>query len=215
VNDMAKKVMNLEPGDIGDIGKGVAGAAAIAGIAWKVVLPLWRWLLNWGRMGKRIEEIMVVIQRELEPNGSPMAHKVSEISAVVKVLMAKDKLSFESSLIPSYQCDQKGDCIAVNPAWCKLFGVTEHNMLGHGWLDVIFGAEERSRVLKNWMASVRDQYPHRENYVAINRSTGRTMRCESATVTYTDAHGNPLMYFGQIKLKDQNYGDKYEEAKTS
>ena len=187
------------------IAKATAALTVIGAFCWKVVTPLLKWFNNWSRTGKRIEELVTFIHRELKPNGMPICDKIADIQGAVKILMMKENLRFENSPIPSYECDKTGACIQVNPAWIHLFGVEEKDMHGNGWLDVIESGPERDRVLHNWETSVKNRFPHREKYRATNRKTGETLWCESSTITYTDKLGEPILYFGTIKQFGPNW----------
>lgn len=171
-------------------GKVLVTIAAAWAVVVKVFRPLGKWFLDQVRMGARIDALVTPI---------------TEIRAQVMILTAREQLKFENSPIPSYECDSSGSCIAVNPAWCKLFGVSEHHMLGNGWLDVIADPEERERVLENWQSSVNNRYPHRERYRARNSATGETLWCESATVECTDKNRQPILYCGTIKQLGPNW----------
>ena len=185
--------------------KVVVGLAAVWAIIWKIFAPLCRWVRNWLAIPGRIESLAVVINTQLKPNGLPICEKIADIKAHVLVLTAREQLRFENSPIPGYECDPAGACVAVNPAWCKLFGVTETHMLGNGWLDVIADPEERERVMDNWQHSVKNRYPHREKYRARNLQTGEELWCESATVECIDKLHNTLLYCGTIAQKGPDW----------
>lgn len=163
----------------------LAAMTAIWAFIWKIGCPCARWVRRQLQIGSRVEQIFLALD---------------DIRGSIWTLTARAQLSFENSPIPSYECDKHGDCIAVNPAWCKLFGVSEHHMLGNGWLDVIEN-EDRERVMENWRNSITNRLPHRESYRAVNRQTGAIIQCESSTVSFADSSGNPTIYFGTISLK--------------
>lgn len=181
------------------VAKFCAAITAVALFVWKIMKPLVIWFRNWKSAGSRIDKMCAIIERELKPNGIPIADKIADIKRHVQILTAREQLRFENSPIPTYECDAQGQCIAVNPAWCELFGVSEHGMLGNGWLDVIADPEERERVLANWTESVKSRYPHREKYTARNKRTGELIKCESATIECAAKDGKPLLYIGTVK----------------
>lgn len=186
MNAILPKAMNLDidADRVESWGKVLLTIAAAWALLVKVCKPLCKWFKDQIHMGARIDAL-------LQP--------ISDIRSQVMILTAREQLKFENSPIPSYECDSTGACIAVNPAWCKLFGVTEHNMLGNGWLDVIADPQERERVYEDWQSSVKNRYPHRERYRGRNYSTGETVWCESATVECTDKNRVPILYCGTIK----------------
>ena len=185
----------------------LAALTAIWAFLWKIGCPCWRWIRAQIAVGSKVDALHAMLTRELKPNGTPICEKVTEIQSSLRVLTLRWRLQFENSGIPSYECDKEGNCIAVNPAWCKLFGVTEHHMLGNGWLDVIEAGPERDRVMDNWRESVTNRLPHRERYKGVNRQTGETIFCESSTVSFSDHYGVPIMYFGTITIKGENWKD--------
>lgn len=195
--------MNIEIDDkIEIVAKIIAGLTAIWAFLWKIGHPCWKWIRAQIAVGSKVDALHAMLTRELKPNGTPICDKVAEIQGHIRILTVREQLRFENSPIPSYECDKDGNCIAVNPAWCKLFGVTEHHMLGNGWLDVIETGPERERVMENWRDSVVNRLPHREKYRGINRTTGKILFCESSTVSFSDKHNNPILYFGTISVTD-------------
>lgn len=178
----------------------IAACTAIWAFLWKLGVPLCRWFKAQLQVGDKVQALHEMLIRELKPNGTPICDKLAEIQDNIRIITVRERLRFENSPIPSYECDRDGNCIAVNPAWCKLFGVTEHHMLGNGWLDVIEVGPERDRVMGNWRDAVLNRLPHREYYKGINRMTGELFECESSTVSFLDAHDVPIMYFGTINV---------------
>jgi PAS domain S-box-containing protein len=197
--------MDIDPEKIESGAKVIVTLAAAYAVIWKICHPACKWFRNWLKTGERISSLVETINRELKPNGTPVCDKIAEIRSHVMLLSAREQLRFENSPIPSYECDKNGNCVAVNPAWCKLFGVTDTHMLGNGWLDVISDPEERERVLENWQSSVKNRYPHRERYQAKNSQTGDVIWCESTTIEVMDKNQVTLLYCGTIKVCAPNW----------
>jgi len=191
--------MNIDQDRVESFAKFLAALTAVALFFWKLVCPVIKWLKEWASTGTKVDALHKLITTELKPNGIPVADKIAAIHTSVQIIGARQQLAFENSPIPTYECNAEGQCIAVNPAWCELFGVTEHGMLGNGWLSVILDPDERERVLGNWQESVKNRYPHREKYRATNKRTGAILQCESATIECADKTGKTLLYVGTIK----------------
>jgi PAS domain-containing protein len=59
----------------------------------------------------------------------------------------------EAALVPMWKANEKGQCVFVNEAFCRLFEKEKHELLGDGWLSVI-ADNDLDRFLKLWRGAV-------------------------------------------------------------
>lgn len=85
--------------------------------------------------------------------------------------------------IPIFEADGNGSFTYLNPAYCKLAGMTWEAMLGDGWTRCI-DPDDRDRVLKFWENSVVNGTPFSCLYSVHNASDG--------SVVEIQANANPL-----------------------
>ena len=70
---------------------------------------------------------------------------------------------FKSSLIGIFVTDVDDRCTYTNPTYRQISGQTDEESSGRGWSAAIH-PEDRARVSEEWLASVRDQTPHRSEH---------------------------------------------------
>lgn len=88
--------------------------------------------------------------------------KLLELRLSIRQLKeAKEKIATSNMLFRSmtenapvgiYQTNAEGKGVYVNPQWCEIAGVTEHEALVKGWAYTIF-PEDRAKVLRIWNKS--------------------------------------------------------------
>ncbi|WP_156842516.1 PAS domain S-box protein [Novosphingobium aquimarinum] len=74
-----------------------------------------------------------------------------------------------------------GACSYVNPAWCRMAGLTEDEALGHGWHKAIH-PDDAKRLVTDWGQAVQDG--------ALYRGEFRWLH-QNGTVTWVDAIAKP------------------------
>ena len=107
---------------------------------------------------------------------------------------------------PIYECspDDGGGCIFANEHLCDLFGLSEEDMLGNGWIEGI-EPEERERVYTIWTSAVEKKIPYECSYTIRNVKTGK--RFNATTRALPLHHDEKLIgYLGIFS--------KIEEIKT-
>lgn len=73
---------------------------------------------------------------------------------------------------PIYECEPSGECIFANEHLCDIFGLSEADMLGNGWIEGIT-PNERERVYTIWKSAVEKKIPYECSYTIRNVKTGK------------------------------------------
>lgn len=95
--------------------------------------------------GKKLQQITIDLQRRMT-----MAESLSRAK--------------EAHLqLAMYVCDSSGGCISANRTLCDLFGMSEQNMLGSGWMQAI-EPEERINCDIAWKSSIQRRIPYAHQY---------------------------------------------------
>ena len=93
---------------------------------------------------------LVEISAELKPNGgSSMKDILVKTHSNVKYILSERDAEFQLSKNAMFRNNGEGYCIAVNKMLTDLFGATEQQMLGLGWVNFIIESD-RSRVKSEW-----------------------------------------------------------------
>ena len=97
-----------------------------------------------------ISEKLEKVSKELQPNGGgSIKDQVKQIANDVKIIRVERDATFYLSKEPMIKTDGEGHCISANYAICNLFGISQNEMLGLGWLNSI-QESDRARVKQEW-----------------------------------------------------------------
>jgi PAS domain S-box-containing protein len=76
-----------------------------------------------------------------------------------------------AEMIPAgiYLTDSSGHCLYVNPAWCRMAGLTNEESIGNGWINAIH-KEDRTKITSEWDSFVRGEIPWESEYRFVDSS---------------------------------------------
>src|SRR5690606_19694785 len=86
-----------------------------------------------------------------------------------------------------FRTDTLGMCLAVNPRWCQLSGLTEEESLGLGWMTAVH-PEDRARVAAEQAAHLQARTPMHIEFRLL-RPDGSVIWVLSRTVGSVDGDG--------------------------
>lgn len=93
---------------------------------------------------------LIDISAELKPNGGgSMKDILVKTHNNVKYILSERDAEFQLSKNAMFRNDGEGYCIAVNKMLTDLFGATEQQMLGLGWVNFIIESD-RNRAKTEW-----------------------------------------------------------------
>jgi len=108
--------------------------------------------------------------------------------------------------------DQNGNCIYVNPAWCRMAGITCDEALGEGWLKAIH-KEDLGRLISEWKIFMRGE-SHWDSEYRFMDATGKITWVYGTATLLKGRDGSVEQIIGLII--NMNERKKYEnELKES
>lgn len=150
------------------------------------------------RMDKQDKEL-AFIRSELTFNGGgstkDFAKNSYELAAISNV---RAKHIIMINPVPMYECDKEGKCILANTALCELFGLSEQEMLGNGWLSAI-APEDRQQCWEHFQHSIKLDIPYEWNYTVVNYKTHKRLRCKTEVTVLRDVKGKPILFQGYVE----------------
>ena len=111
------------------------------------------------------------VSKELKPNGGgSIKDQVRQIAIDVKTICVERDATFLLSKEPMFKNDERGYCILANNALCQLYGVSQEQMLGLGWLNYII-EEDKERIKEEWINVIETGTEISSYYTIINQVT--------------------------------------------
>ena len=111
------------------------------------------------------------VSKELKPNGGgSIKDQIKQIATDVKTICVERDATFLLSKEPMFKNDDRGYCILANNALCQLYGVSQEQMLGLGWLNYIM-EEDKERIKEEWMNVIETGTEISSYYTIINQVT--------------------------------------------
>lgn len=161
------------------IGGGGFATALIAIIKLYSILKKWHNEAKEKRenLNKAISHIEVIsfqlqeVSKELKPNGGgSIKDQVKQIATDVKTICVERDATFLLSKEPMFKNDEHGYCILANNALCQLYGVSQEQLLGLGWLNYII-EEDKERIKEEWVNVIETGTEIASYYTIINQIT--------------------------------------------
>jgi PAS domain S-box-containing protein len=117
------------------------------------------------------------------------------LQAMISTAVAR--LALNENMTPRWETDAKGQCVWVNEASCRLFGLPREEMLGTRWTQAI-EAGHAPRVMEAFMRAYEsDDYVYHESYSIIVK--GKRIHLSARAVeTIRDEDGIVLAMFGTL-----------------
>ena len=111
------------------------------------------------------------VSKELKPNGGgSIKDQIKQIAIDVKTICVERDATFLLSKEPMFKNDERGYCILANNALCQLYGVSQEQMLGLGWLNYIM-EEDKERIKEEWFNVIETGTEIASYYTIINQVT--------------------------------------------
>lgn len=111
------------------------------------------------------------VSKELKPNGGgSIKDQVKQIATDVKTICVERDATFLLSKEPMFKNDEHGYCILANNALCQLYGVSQEQLLGLGWLNYI-SEEDKERIKEEWLNVIETGTEIASYYTIINQVT--------------------------------------------
>lgn len=142
---------------------------------------------------KKVYELLI-------PNGgSSIADKINRIEAELYISKTRQRLLWSTMDTGYYECNTQGECVFANNKLCEMFGLSQEQMHGNGWLRAI-DERQRPEVHRRWHEAIQARIPYDETYDIINQETGDKKKCRATIFACYNNKQEPLYYFGTVKL---------------
>lgn len=178
----------------------ITGVSAAMVVLWRYVFNPFRTLIS--ALRKHSEGIAHILpllsagrERWPQPLGSgSFLNYIDTLDARVAHNECRTEVILDHSPQPIYECSTDGMCAFANEKLCDLFGISEKDMLGNGWLEGIM-PDERERVHSTWISAVEKQIPYESSYTVRNCKTGEKHRAVTRALPLY--HGDEIVgYLG-------------------
>ena len=93
-----------------------------------------------------------------------------------------------------FRTDASGACNYVNPAWCRIAGLTADQAMGYGWQNAIY-SEDAEWVAERWAAYANGGGEWRESF-RFQWPDGQIFWVDSLAAYERDASGKPMGFIG-------------------
>ncbi len=170
----------------------------------------------------RVKYVQERCETEFDADGKPLRSigTVQDISEYKRAEMTAREneqrfhILAKISPVGIYRSDAQGLCIYVNERWLEMAGMTESQILGENWVQVVH-ADDRERVFQEWAHAVRTQAPfyiecRLQRPATADGSQGRITWVLAQATAEWDATGNIAGYVGTIT--DITQHKRIEEA---
>ena len=107
----------------------------------------------------------------------------------------KSRMKERTSHVGIYLCDPSGACIESSDYLCSMFVMSEHEMIGFGWLSAI-RQSDIFRVNEAWKYAVANRLPYHCEYGLINE--GRQVVTDAVALKADDGK-TILLYVGCVR----------------
>lgn len=150
------------------VGKLIALLATIAGVVWHAGRVAhrraWRPAVVFVSRANDAMVAIETIKQQLGPNGGKsVLDKLMLIDMRTRKSDARQSAIVAAAPIPSFEADNNGKFVAVNRAFETLTGYSAAELVGMGWVNVIYH-HDREQFMKDWGYSVSDKRAFRGEY---------------------------------------------------
>lgn len=140
------------------------------------------------------------VRAELGKVRSSLETDVRRLNESHEYTMIRMRVDVGRSETGSFEMSPTGDMIMANRALCTLFGLSESEMLGRGWL-VSLKSEDRSRVWASLTACITNALPF-DDLLEISPRDGREpVSCHVFALPQLNAERKVVLYCGTVAAK--------------
>ncbi len=174
---------------------------------WKETYKALKFIYKWGTAPvavlKHLDEqdkTLLQIKGQVFPNGGmSMCDRIDRVLVLAKKAERRSLILAENSPIPTFECDETGQCVWVNTALADLFGMDKSDLLGTHWLKAIH-SDDKVRVWNAWQEAIRLRIPYSMEYTIVNQRTGERCRCAAQADIPQLADGHIIFIHGTVRM---------------
>ncbi len=151
------------------------------------------------KMNDTILPVINAVGSEFVKNGgNSIKERIQRIDDMVTLSELRSKMIASNFLtVGAFERDTNGDTTWVNKAICEMFGLTEEEMMGNGWLSGV-AEKERADVWRKWIDHIENNIPYEDEFTVRNHKTGERFRVRVVASTHRTNDHKILGYYGTI-----------------
>ena len=160
-------------------------ASLLGGIVWlwkKLVKPI----INFVKRLEKLEEKLIILE------GTPKSVSYINKKTDVMIYLSSD---------PLFLCNSDGLCILANNAICELFGASENQMKGVGWMNFLH-PDDREKAWYMWKTAIENGSSDIKSYYRIiHGETEEEVEAICHAIIARDDENAVLISIGKISNK--------------
>ena len=143
----------------------------------------------------RLARLVPALRRELRVARERMAlrERDARLSAFQQTQVQFRRVAHEAP-VGLWLTDLSGGCVFANRRWCEMTGLTEDQIRGRAWVDVVH-PEDRDRFVAEWNRAVREGSEFVMDY-RLQTPGGRVTHLKGRSVILKDEAGRVSGYHG-------------------
>lgn len=186
-------ISSIDTDTIGIILKSAAVITAVgvlsAFIYKNIILPVKNLFIQAKSAWSAIQFIMA----DMKPNGgSSLRDAIDRIDRATSMSKERTHALVAALDLPVWESDDRGNCVWASPKLCDLWGLTQDEMKGYGWITGV-AEKDREVVRTEWDRAVREK---RRFSMVYNTVTGTKMLGHSICVK--DGRENVIGHIGVL-----------------
>jgi len=118
---------------------------------------------------------------------------------LVEAIGAKERIRqlYRALDVPIFEADANGWCSYVNPAFCKLTGLSAEEARGEGWAEALH-PEDRTRVFKTWSTAIEGSTDFTALFRMVSVLTGEETEVRASANPLHDGQGQVVGWVGTL-----------------
>ena len=161
-------------------------------------------ILFYKRVYKPCYELLNKIKYEINNNGGKsIKDLVEKINESITKLSAMNDAMLSISEQCIFKCSSDGRCTFANESLCELYGATQEEMMGFGWINFLLQSE-RDDNEKNWKRAIENDSSVSSEYTVVHGITGEKIPCYYKAAIKRDSTGKIVSILGIVHKKNKN-----------
>jgi PAS domain S-box-containing protein len=168
------------------------------------IITFLKW--GWPKIKPIIENINYITADGIHVIKDIEHHLGKEAGKVLKEMISKNRIEvlvdelrlniIENNIgLGIFICNPEGICTYSNKTLAKMFGLSQAEMIGHGWVGPIV---DKEKAFNNWKFSVNNKVPYRDEYMVRVNGVEHRYYAE-AEPSVADKTNEVLGYVGIVK----------------
>lgn len=143
------------------------------------------------------------LHREFGPDAATQIRAMLErVTRSTDELQVRQKIAEQHLRIGIYICRPDGRCSWANDYLCELFGRSQDQMHGFGWIDAVHD-DDRKRVYEEWHFATENVLPYRTTYAVVHGGDVVPVKTEAFAVTHGKRVDGDVVFYVGFVIEDR------------